>query len=51
MLFFIVSMVVLLLRTRKLAGMQYRMLAARIGLPGSGGGAGSGGGRFLGFSI
>ncbi|KAL7414972.1 hypothetical protein BDY24DRAFT_338590 [Mrakia frigida] len=48
LLFFVLSMVILLLRSRKLAGLQYRMLAARIGLPGSSSG---GNGRFLGFSL
>ncbi|CED84817.1 hypothetical protein [Phaffia rhodozyma] len=46
MLFFVLATTLMLLRGRKLATLQYRMLAARIGIPGTGGGS-----RFLGFSL
>lgn len=55
LLFLLVGLTVLLLRGRKLAMLQYRQLAARIGLPGGGGSATEGAGaqrnRFFSFSL
>jgi hypothetical protein len=50
-LFLIVGVTVMLLRGRKLAMLQYRQLASRIGLPGGGAEGGAQRSRFFSFSL